>query len=398
MGQPSPPALPNAAPANSPDVNIPNTYTFRWGEGQISGFLSAACGVLGLLAVLCYHFPGVLTFRDLNAAYDANLLRQILSGGLIAALILGLVNFCIGNWRTLGAIGIGAACIALLLGGGTVRTDGSTAFSAIPFGLDWFILDLLASAALFIPLERWFALRREQAILRDAWRLDLAYFAIVHLLVSVIILASTGTVMGLFSWTVGSPVQGFISSLPGWVQFPLVLLVADLAQYWSHRLMHTVPFFWRIHAIHHSAESMDWLASSRLHLGEVLMTRTLVLLPIFVLGFSQSVVMVYVVYIGLHAIFIHANVRFTLGPIRHLLVTPAFHHWHHSEDPRAANTNFAVHLPWLDRLFGTRCAVPGWPASYGIAPERLPEGLLRQFAYPLTGGRQTTGNSRSNDS
>jgi sterol desaturase/sphingolipid hydroxylase (fatty acid hydroxylase superfamily) len=361
---------------------LPDTYTFRWGEGQISGFLSAALGMLGVLAVLCFRFPNLLTFPDLHRQYDPEIMRLALGVGLFASMVLALVNFCIGRYRTLGYIGMGATGLAMVLGGVWSSPTSSFGFG-VPIGLDWFILDLLASALLFIPLERAWVLRREQPILRSQWRLDVQYFALVHLLVSLIIIISAGTVSRLFSWSLNSPVQAFISGLPIWVQFPLIVLVADLAQYWSHRLMHTVPLLWRVHAIHHSSEAMDWLASSRLHLGEVIITRTCVLVPVFVLGFSQVAILLYVVYIGLHAIFVHANVRFTFGPLRHVLVTPAYHHWHHSDDPAAANTNFAVHLPLIDRVFGTYYHPAQWPASYGIAPERLPDGLLRQFLYPL---------------
>ncbi|MBA3937091.1 MAG: sterol desaturase family protein [Planctomycetes bacterium] len=365
-------------------MSLPSTYTFRWGEGQISGFLSAALGLLGVLAVLCFRFPALLTFPDLHSAYDPEVMRLALGCALLVAMILGLVNFCIGRWRTLGCIGMGATFVAILLGG--LGAGATSSFGlGVPIGLDWFILDLLASALLFIPLERLWVLRREQPVLRAEWRLDLQYFALVHLLVSLLIIISSGAVARLFSWSVNAPLQGFISGLPLWVQFPLILVVADLAQYWSHRLMHTVPALWRVHAVHHSSAAMDWLASSRLHLVEVLITRTCVLVPVFVLGFSQLAVLLYVVYIGLHAIFVHANVRFTFGPLRHLLVTPAYHHWHHSDEPAAANTNFAVHLPVIDRLFGTYHHPACWPASYGIGPERLPPGILRQFLYPLTG-------------
>jgi lathosterol oxidase len=366
-------------------MRVPDTYDFRFGEGQISGFLSASLGLLGLLGVLCFRFPSLLTFPDLHRAYDPEILRVVLLVGLCASLVLGLVNFLIGRWRTLGLIGTAAVAVAMVLGGATVEADGRNAFSVLPIGLDWFILDLLASAILFIPIERLFALRRDQPILRQDWRLDLQYFAMTHLLVSLAILVSTGTVGRLFSWSVNARLQAAVSGMPWWVQFPLLLLVADLAQYWSHRLMHTVPFLWRFHAVHHSARSMDWLASSRLHLGEVLITRTCVLAPVFILGFSQPVILVYVIYIGLHGIFVHANVRLTFPGLRHVLVTPAFHHWHHSEDDRARNTNFAVHLPILDRAFGTYFQPKGeWPATYGIGGEPLPAGLLAQHAYPLS--------------
>lgn len=367
---------------------LPSTYTFRWGEGQISGFLSAALGVLSLLAVLCFHFPSLLTFPDLHQRYDPGIMRIALGCALVLALTTGLINFCIGRWRQLGGIGMGAATLALVLGGATAQADGSNAFSVLPLGLDWFILDLIASALIFIPIERLFALRREQPLLRDEWRLDMRYFALGHLLVSLILIVSTSAVSHLFAWSINARLQGAVSSLPLWAQFPLIVLAADLAQYGSHRLMHTVPFLWRVHSVHHSSPRMDWLASSRLHLGEILITRTCVLAPIFVLGFSPLAIQLYVVYIGLHAIFVHANVRFTFGPLRYLLVTPAFHHWHHSDDARASNTNFAVHLPLLDRLFGSYFQPREWPTSYGIGPERLPDGLFRQFLYPLTGGRR----------
>ena len=364
-------------------MQLPDTYTFRWGEGQISGFLSAACGLLSLLGTLCFLFPGALSFPDLHQQYDPQLLRWLLLAGLVMAYALGLVNFLIGRWRALGGIGMAGTSVALLLGGMQAGSDGAQQASVVPLGLDWFILDLLASAVIFIPLERLLALRREQPVLRREWRLDLQYFALTHLLVSLILLVSTGAVSHLCTWAINAPFQAFIGGLPLWIQLPLILLVADLAQYWSHRLMHTVPWLWRVHAVHHSSRDMDWLASSRLHLGEIMITRTCVLMPIFILGFAPVAIMIYVVYIGLHAIFVHANVRLTFGPLRHVLVTPAFHHWHHSDDPRAANTNFAVHLPVLDRLFGTWYLPREWPATYGIGEEQLPPGIIRQFWYPF---------------
>lgn len=362
----------------------PKTYDFRWGEGQISGFVSVTLGVLSVLAVLCYHFPDALTMPEIRAQYNAEVLRWVLLAAMITALGLGAVNVFIGRWRYLGLWGIAATALATVLGGVTIQADGQTDFSVLPIGLDWFILDLLVSAALFIPLERLWTLRKEQPILRGEWRLDAHYFAMTHILVSLIILASTGSVMRFFATFEGAAVRNFIRDLPVWVQFPLVVLVADLAQYTLHRAMHTFPWLWKIHAIHHSAPYMDWLASSRLHLFEVIMTRTAVFLPIFLLGFSEPVVLVYVVYIGLHGIFIHANVKWLFPGWRQVLVTPQFHHWHHSEDERARNTNYAVHYPWIDRLFGTHFSPKGeWPTSYGIGDERLPEDIIGQLAYPF---------------
>jgi lathosterol oxidase len=69
-----------------------------------------------------------------------------------------------------------------------------------------------------------------------------------------------------------------------------------------------------------------------------------------------------------------------------LLVTPQFHHWHHSA--RLYNRNFAAHLPVIDRIFGTY-HLPGndWPEEYGIVGNPVPEGYVRQFTYPLVQGK-----------
>jgi hypothetical protein len=91
---------------------------------------------------------------------------------------------------------------------------------------------------------------------------------------------------------------------------------------------------------------MDWLAGSRQHLLELLLTRTLVLAPIFVLGFSKDVIDAYIVVVGFQAVFNHANVSVRLGPLRYLIVTPNFHHWHHSQDDEAIDrTTRALRVP-----------------------------------------------------
>jgi lathosterol oxidase len=165
-----------------------------------------------------------------------------------------------------------------------------------------------------------------------------------------------------------------------------ILVLTDVMQYWIHRAFHRVPLLWRFHAVHHSADFMDWLAGSRLHLVDVAVTRGLTYVPIYVLGFAQAPLVFYVAFVAIQATFIHANVRFRFGPLRWALATPQFHHWHHGAEPEAIDKNFAVHLPLLDLLFGT-FHLPGerWPDSYGLSQgTRLPRGYLRQFWWPFS--------------
>ena len=112
-------------------------------------------------------------------------------------------------------------------------------------------------------------------------------------------------------------------ALPLVVQFLAAILVADLAQYAVHRAFHQVPLLWRFHAVHHSSRDMDWLAGSRLHVVDAVATRGLVLVPLQLAGFAEPALYAYLVFVSFHAVFIHANVRFSFGALERLLVDAA---------------------------------------------------------------------------
>ena len=146
-----------------------------------------------------------------------------------------------------------------------------------------------------------------------------------------------------------------------------------------------MPLLWRLHAVHHSVKSMDWMAGSRQHILELIITRTLVLAPIYVFGFSKEVIDAYIVIVGFQAVFNHANVSVRLGPLRYLLVTPNFHHWHHSQDNEALDKNYAAHFAFLDYLFGTAVkSTKLWPEHYGVQGDYVPNGFFKQLKFPFT--------------
>jgi lathosterol oxidase len=281
-------------------------------------------------------------------------------------------------------VGIGLTLLAALLGGSHVPIEGEIAEGPV-LGLDWFLLRLVLFSILFIPIERVFPLVPEQSIFRWGWRTDLVYFFVGAPLVQVTTLLTVRPAMVFFSWAVHPAVQNWVRSQPFVLQFVEILVLTDLMQYWVHRLFHTIPALWRIHAIHHAAESMDWLAGSRLHFVDLAVTRALTYVPIYILGFDETPLYAYVAVVSIWATFIHANVRLDLGPLDCLLAAPRFHHWHHGAQREAIDKNFAVHLPVLDWLFGTYYMPRGrWPASYGLvggAP--IPDGFLKQFVHPF---------------
>jgi sterol desaturase/sphingolipid hydroxylase (fatty acid hydroxylase superfamily) len=129
---------------------------------------------------------------------------------------------------------------------------------------------------------------------------------------------------------------------------------------------------------------MDWLAGSRMHLLEIVVLRGCTLVPMYVLGFSDPALYGYIFAVYLFSTLVHANLRTGFGWLERWLVTPRFHHWHHGIEPEAIDVNFAVHFPWLDRIFGTyHLPEDGrWPSGYGIKGE-MPPGFLRQHLYPF---------------
>jgi lathosterol oxidase len=297
---------------------------------------------------------------------------------LVASFLLGSISACLRTNKTLALVGIGFTLAAALFGGSQVAI-GEGDRGATGIGVDFFVLNLVLYSAVFVPLERLFILRADQPVFRRQWLVDLTYFFLNSLLIEVLTLLTLKPAAIVFDW---ARIEG-AGVLPLVVQVPLLILVADFTQYWVHRTFHRVPLLWSFHAIHHSIEQMDWLAGSRLHLVDVIVTRGLTYVPIFVLGFSESALMVYVVIVALQATFIHANVRWEFKPWQRVVVTPAFHHWHHSAEPQSIDKNFAVHTPAWDLLFGTYYLPPRWPSAYGLVHgPRVPPRWLAQLVYP----------------
>jgi lathosterol oxidase len=131
---------------------------------------------------------------------------------------------------------------------------------------------------------------------------------------------------------------------------------------------------------------MDWLAGSRLHLVDIVVTRGLTFVPLYVAGFAPGPVFAYVLLVSFQAVLIHANVSWRFGPLRWVLATPQYHHWHHAVEP--VDVNFAVHLPVIDAIFGTfYLPADRWPAVYGVAGNPVPRGYSAQLTYPFRSPR-----------
>jgi sterol desaturase/sphingolipid hydroxylase (fatty acid hydroxylase superfamily) len=258
--------------------------------------------------------------------------------------------------------------------------------------IDW-LKGILLTALIFVPLERMLARHPEQRVFRRGWMNDMIYL----LLNGQVILFCLGIlVIGMImtaGWLVPVSVRGAVAGQPYWVQIVEVIVLADIGFYFAHRAFHEVPWLWRFHAIHHSIEELDWLAATRVHPLDQIVTKGFSLLPVFTLGFSDVAIGAYMILYGWQSVLIHSNVRINFGPLRWLLASPEFHHWHHSRDREARDKNFAGQLPLLDVLFGTLHMPRGqMPSKYGLdrpIPATYPAQLLYPFRSILTPKSQT---------
>jgi sterol desaturase/sphingolipid hydroxylase (fatty acid hydroxylase superfamily) len=242
------------------------------------------------------------------------------------------------------------------------------------------IIGFVLFATIFVTLERRFPLRR-QKIFRRGWLTDVEYFVV-------------GCLAGQFSGVISlalilsiRPLTGhpqIISHQPGWLQFLEILLLFDFLGYLFHRAMHEIPWLWRFHRIHHSSQEMDWLVNVRVHPVDKVLSDCLQLIPAAFLGFSTAPLLAFTILLGVQGFLSHANLRTNFGPLRWVVVSPQFHHWHHSSDPKAHGKNFAPHLVIFDLLFGTARLPPSnaMPAGYGMS-DKVPEGFWRQLIHPF---------------
>jgi len=354
-----------------------------FGTGWWTGVLSAFFGLLSFGSVVCLHFPQLLSSPELRAHYPMHLMRLLIQSLIVGAIALGVVSAFLRKKKILGLTGMLLALSATLLGGASVEIN-ETLHAGPAIGLDWFLLDLLLMTLIFSPIEVIWPAYPKQSVFRPEWLLDVGYFLSTHLpiqITSFLILLPATQLTHVLSST---SAQAAMASLPWLVQFFLAVLVADLAEYAIHRAFHTVPFMWRFHAIHHSSKALDWLAGSRAHIVEDVVVRGFILVPMMFV-FSQGIIVAYLLFVTIHATWAHCNFGPTLKWLEPYVVLPRFHHWHHTSQKECIDKNYAIHFPWIDKIFGTYYfPADKWPDTYGLDNEKLPAGFWGQTFYPFT--------------
>jgi sterol desaturase/sphingolipid hydroxylase (fatty acid hydroxylase superfamily) len=179
---------------------------------------------------------------------------------------------------------------------------------------------------------------------------------------------------------------GPVMEQPRWLVLLELLVLMDLSSYLSHRLAHTVPWLWRVHAVHHSAKIIRWSSTGRVHPLNDLLNYMSATVPCLVLGFPLADLMWIAPALSIYGIAAHTDWSLKFGPLRHLLVSPTFHRWHHTHSHEGGNKNFANLFSFWDHLFGTYYFPQDrMPETFGVDDDSVPQGYLAQLAYPFVG-------------
>ena len=351
------------------------------GSGWLSGMLAFLLGAGSLVLAVCRAFPGLFITPELRLLFDHPWFSIGLMAAMLLSFALALLNLALRPSRILGLAAIGLTLVAGLISQfGAVKTSPDGIF----FGLDFFMLNVVLTGLLFIPLERLSPLKRQQRLFRNEWREDLFYYLVSSMMVQVLTFLAMAPANLIVAETAWQSFRALVFGLPLVVQVVAIMFFTDLIQYWLHRAFHRVPALWRFHAVHHSAKSMDWIAGARMHFLEVIVLRGVTAIPMFTLGFDPQAIQIYLLIVYFYSAFIHANIGWNLKPVEGLFATPRFHHWHHGEERETIDVNFAIHFPLFDRLFGTLHMPQGrWPNAYGINGHPVPHGYWQQFLYPF---------------
>ncbi len=169
----------------------------RFGSGWISGTLSVAIGLACLALVIAYRFPGVFATTELLGSIPTGALRIGLLVAMLTAFLLAILSLLLRKDAYLGMLGIGFTLVASIIGG---TLDGAWLpdYTPVYFGLDFFVLNVILTGLIFIPLETFFPKHADQPLFRDEWREDMFYYLVSSMLVQIFTWISLG--LSSFFW------------------------------------------------------------------------------------------------------------------------------------------------------------------------------------------------------
>ena len=204
---------------------------------------------------------------------------------------------------------------------------------------------------------------------------------ILHALFSISLIFMAASSINLLRAYVQLPTL-WPDSWPVWLQVLLAGLIIDFGLWLMHRLSHQYPVLWRLHALHHSAERIYWLNGERRHPLSAIVLAAPGISLLVLLGTPALLIGCWLTLVAVHLAFQHANLDYTLGPLRHLLAGAEAHRWHHKRGYGKKNLG-EFWLIW-DHLFGSHHAGEGTVKPHEVGLNgNMPKRYLQQLVWPF---------------
>jgi len=194
-----------------------------FGTGWWSGVSSVFFGFLSFGAELCLHFPQLLTVPQFRPHYPMHAIRILIQCLIVGAAVLGMLSSILRTKKVLALTGLLLATAAAALGGSSVGIN-ETLHDGPAIGLDLFLLDLLLTAIIYVPLERLWPLHPEQGTFRSEWTLDVVYFMSTHLPIQILSFLILLPAVRLSKYLSIPGLQTLIAQLPWFLQFIMAVL------------------------------------------------------------------------------------------------------------------------------------------------------------------------------
>lgn len=234
-----------------------------------------------------------------------------------------------------------------------------------------FTLPFWGALAFTLLLERLMPAENNRPLFSTGFRQDLVWFFYEPLLGALVVGSYVGLLAKLHS--VYFPQLTFfgLTQTPVWLRVALGILLVDLGYWIQHRINHKVPFLWKMHALHHSQEQLNFFTDFRYHPFEYIVRHTFVTVPFLFLRIDPPVIVAIAIFKDWFSRFYHGNIRTNLGPLRYVLVTPQSHRVHHSIEVRHQDKNFGGIFSFWDHLFGTQCEEYDVYPPTGVAGDKF---------------------------
>lgn len=206
----------------------------------------------------------------------------------------------------------------------------------------------------------------------------------LHVLVNLALLAGTAHALHALAGMLPTSAR-WPDGWPVVLQILLAGAILDLGLYGMHRLSHRVPWLWRLHAVHHSAERLYWMNGERRHPLSAVVLAAPGIAAVAWAGAPPVIASAWLAVLAVHLAFQHANVDYSLGPFRHWLGVAETHRWHHKREYEDAQVNFGEFFMLWDRAFGTYARPPGAvrAGEVGLREAEVPTTYAAQLLWPF---------------